>query len=59
MKGYKTLLFNLSAGLVAGAEATDMTALLTAPQMGWYALFITIVNTILRFYTDTKAMESK
>ena len=59
MKGYKTLIFNLSAGLVAGAEATDMTALLTAQQMGWFALFITIANTILRFYTNTKVMESK
>ncbi len=59
MKGYRTLTLNLSGGAIAALEATDMTTVITPEMMGWFALFMAIANTVLRFFTDTKVAESK
>ena len=59
MKGYKTLLFNLLLAVGPVLQATGAADLgLVGTWATGYALLITLVNFILRFYTTTPAGQS-
>jgi hypothetical protein len=53
MKGYKTVLFNIGAAILPVLEVSGADLGLTDDKLAFYALGVTILNVVLRFFTST------
>lgn len=59
LKGWKTILFNLAIAAVGVLQAVDWIDVLGSERAGVAVTAIGIVGTVLRFLTDTPALESE
>ncbi len=59
LKGWKTILFNLVIAAVGVLQAADWVDLLGSERAGLAVTAIGIVGTVLRFLTDTPALQSR
>ncbi len=59
MKGWKTVLFNILAAIAPVLEASGADLGLTGNAAAGYALGVSIINLVLRFYTTTPVGQSK
>ena len=59
LKGWKTILFNLAIAAIGVLQAVDWIDVLGSERAGVAVTAIGIVGTVLRFLTDTPALESE
>lgn len=58
LKGWKTILFNLAIAAFGVLQAVDWIDVLGSERAGLVVTAIGIAGTILRFLTDTPALQS-
>jgi len=58
LKGWKTILFNIAIAVVGVLQAVDWIDVLGSERAGLAVTTIGIVGTVLRFLTDTPALQS-
>lgn len=58
LKGWKTILFNLVVAAVGVLQAVDWIDVLGSERAGLVVTAIGLVGTVLRFLTDTPALQT-
>ena len=58
LKGWKTILFNLVVAAVGVLQAVDWIDVLGSERAGLVVTAIGLVGTVLRFLTDTPALQA-
>ncbi len=53
LKGFKTVIFNILATIMPVLEISGVELGLEGAALAYYGLAVTIINLVLRFFTDT------
>ena len=59
LKGWKTILFNAAVAIVGVLQAVDWIDVLGSERAGIVVTGIGLVGTVLRFLTNTPALQSR